>query len=158
MPETPAVTLRPADQADVDEYLAQARQTYVAERIRAGDHPDAAAANADESQGRAFPGGRVAGGHLVFRVEVDGRKAGVLWIGPLPTGPRDRWWVWDITISEAYRGRGVGRQVMLLAESEARARGVTELGLNVFGHNHVAIGLYRSLGYEVTAMQMRKPL
>lgn len=158
MPETPAVTLRAADQADVDEYLASARETYIAERIRAGDHPDAAAASADDSLGRAFPGGLVAGGHLVFRVEAGGRKAGTLWIGPLPTGPEDRWWMWNITIDEAYRGRGVGRQTMLLAEAEARARGVTELGLNVFGHNHVAIGLYRSLGYEVAAMQMRKPL
>ena len=47
---------------------------------------------------------------------------------------------------------------MLLAEDEARGHGATELGLNVFGSNRVARHLYDSLGYETTAVQMRKPL
>jgi ribosomal protein S18 acetylase RimI-like enzyme len=153
-----SVTLRPADAAEVADYLSHQRDAYVAERVRAGDEPIEAARNADESMGRAFPGGRPADGHLVFRVELDGQAAGVLWIGPRGPDAPDRWWVWDITIDEAARGHGIGRQAMLLAESEARARGAVDLGLNVFGHNTVAAGLYRSLGYEVTAMQMRKTL
>jgi hypothetical protein len=47
---------------------------------------------------------------------------------------------------------------MRLAEDEARVRGMTSLGLNVHGQNMVARSLYDSLGYEVTAMQMKKPL
>ena len=35
---------------------------------------------------------------------------------------------------------------------------MTSLGLNVHGQNMVARSLYESLGYEVTAMQMRKPV
>jgi ribosomal protein S18 acetylase RimI-like enzyme len=45
---------------------------------------------------------------------------------------------------------------MLLAESEARARGPALVGLNVFGGNEVARGLYRSLGYDEVAVMMRK--
>ena len=35
---------------------------------------------------------------------------------------------------------------------------MTSLGLNVHGQNMVARSLYESLGYEVTAMQMKKPV
>jgi ribosomal protein S18 acetylase RimI-like enzyme len=152
------VSLRPATDADVAEYLADAREHYLAELLEAGVAPMAAAKNADESFARAFPDGRPADRNLVFRVEREGEKAGILWIGPRAAEEPDRWWVWDIVIAEAYRGQGIGRQTMLLAESEARARGASELGLNVFGHNTVAVGLYRSLDYETTAIQMRKRL
>ena len=45
-----------------------------------------------------------------------------------------------------------------VAEGEARSRGMTSLGLNVHGQNTVARSLYDSLGYGVTALQMKKPL
>jgi ribosomal protein S18 acetylase RimI-like enzyme len=47
---------------------------------------------------------------------------------------------------------------MLLAEEQAHGAGATEIGLNVFGYNAVARGLYESLGYETTSLQMRKEL
>jgi ribosomal protein S18 acetylase RimI-like enzyme len=65
-------------------------------------------------------------------------------------------WVWSVALDEEHRGRGLGRAAMLLAEDEARRRGATEIGLNVFGFNDVALGLYRSLGYESVSVQMRK--
>ena len=43
-----------------------------------------------------------------------------------------------------------------LIEVELAQLKVPELGLNVFGTNTVAIGLYRSLGFEVTSQQMAK--
>ena len=67
-------------------------------------------------------------------------------------------WVYDVEVDEAFRGRGYGRQTMLLAEREARARGMTSIGLNVHGKNTVALSLYDSLGYEVTTQQMKKPV
>jgi ribosomal protein S18 acetylase RimI-like enzyme len=47
---------------------------------------------------------------------------------------------------------------MLLAEDEARARGLGRVELNVFGGNEVARDLYRSLGYRESAVQMAKDL
>ena len=35
-----------------------------------------------------------------------------------------------------------------MGEQAARAAGDTHLGLNVFRHNSIAIGLYRSMGYR----------
>jgi len=71
---------------------------------------------------------------------------------------RDMAWVNDVEVDPEYRGRGYGRAAMLLAEREARVRGMTSLGLNVHGQNTVARSLYDSLGYQVTAQQMRKPV
>jgi ribosomal protein S18 acetylase RimI-like enzyme len=47
---------------------------------------------------------------------------------------------------------------MLLAEEEARRRGIDRLALNVFGRNTVARRLYRSLGYDENAIAMSKAL
>jgi ribosomal protein S18 acetylase RimI-like enzyme len=63
-----------------------------------------------------------------------------------------------VKVEEEFRGQGYGRQAMLLAETLAREEGALTLGLNVFGHNQVARGLYSSLGYHETAVQMRKTL
>jgi ribosomal protein S18 acetylase RimI-like enzyme len=152
------VSLVAATHADVAEYLVDARESYCANLIEAGVPASVSARTADETFGQSFPGGRPAAGHLVFRIEHRGEKAGVLWIGPQSTTEPKRWWVHDIVIDGALRGQGLGRQAMLLAESEARAQGAVELGLNVFGHNTVAVALYQSLGYEMTSMRMRKPL
>jgi ribosomal protein S18 acetylase RimI-like enzyme len=47
---------------------------------------------------------------------------------------------------------------MLLAEEEARRRGIPRLALNVFGGNTVARRLYTSLGYVENAVAMSKAL
>ena len=47
---------------------------------------------------------------------------------------------------------------MLLAENEARERGLARIELNVFGRNDVARGLYLSLGYVENSVQMAKDL
>jgi len=45
---------------------------------------------------------------------------------------------------------------MLLAESEARQRGLNRIALNVFGGNEAARNLYQSLGYDERAVTMGK--
>ena len=84
---------------------------------------------------------------------------GELWIGRREGDPLgDALWVYSVRIDEDHRGRGYGRAAMLFAEEEARRLGFPRIALNVFGGNAVARGLYRSLGYEETAVVMRKRL
>jgi putative acetyltransferase len=52
-----------------------------------------------------------------------------------------------LMVSLGHRGRGVGRALMLSAESWARAVGVSKLELHVFPHNEAALRLYERLGY-----------
>ena len=67
-------------------------------------------------------------------------------------------WVNLVEADEAFRGRGYGREAMLLAEAEARGRGMRSIGLKVHGSNAAARSLYASLGYDVITQQMKKSL
>jgi ribosomal protein S18 acetylase RimI-like enzyme len=146
------------DAGRVEAFLAHSRAAYVADLIAVGIPVAVAEETAGRQQDEAFPHGRPAPGHLLFEAVVDGARGGYVWIGPQPSAAEGYWWVWDVEVDAALRGRGVGRAVMTLAEAEVRARDGRELGLNVFGDNVVARRLYESLGYVEASIRMRKPL
>ena len=152
------VDLRPLAEAGLTEFIARSNAGYRQERIDAGDSPEYADERVAASNEQYFPGGAPAEGQLVFEVVADDEVVGVLWLGVIDPVRPTEWWVFDVEIDEEHRGHGHGRAAMLLAEEVAAAQGGTKLGLNVFGHNTVARGLYDSLGYEVTATNMAKPL
>ena len=77
---------------------------------------------------------------------------------PRAIGDIEHWWVWDIEITEAFRGRGIGRRVMGMAEDCARQRGANEIGLSVFADNVAARRLYDDLGYREASLRLRKVL
>lgn len=54
----------------------------------------------------------------------------------------------DVVVSEAARGHGVGRQLMLALHAEARRLGLRQLDLTSRPTREAANHLYRSLGYE----------
>jgi RimJ/RimL family protein N-acetyltransferase len=56
------------------------------------------------------------------------------------------------------RGQGLGTAALAALEEWARARGITTIGLHVFGDNEGAWRLYRRLGYIETSVQMEKRL
>ena len=61
-------------------------------------------------------------------------------------------------VAPAYRDRGLGAQLLELAEDWARQRGLPCLCLFVSAGNPIAQRLYRSLGYEVESLRMTKTL
>jgi ribosomal protein S18 acetylase RimI-like enzyme len=96
---------------------------------------------------------------LLFLGLVADQPVGWIWIG-LPRTPDrpEMAWVYYVGVDPEHRAKGYGRALLVAAERELTRRGVPRLGLNVHGHNSVAIGLYQSLGFEVTAQQMAKRL
>jgi GNAT superfamily N-acetyltransferase len=152
-------SLRPLTPEEFSEFIDGDVERYVEERVRAGDRPEVARRIALEQSEALFPVGTPAAGQLLFQVlNDDGTAVGTLWIGPRDADYAQAFWVWDVRIEEAFQGKGYGRAAMELAEVEARARGATELGLNVFGHNQVARQLYESMGYVATSIRMNKNL
>ncbi len=151
--------LRPATQAEFDDWLPRQEAGYAEQIIASGAMPpDAAREKARRDTRRVFSAGLGTPGQLVFRVLAQDVPVAWLWLAVPGLDDPEMAWVYDIAVDEAYRGRGYGRQTMLLAEQEARAHGMTSIGLNVHGKNFVARSLYDSLGYEVTTQQMKKPL
>src|ERR1700722_3164663 len=153
-------SLRTMTLAEFDEWLPRQMAQYAALIAASGVLPaQAAREKAERDTTRYFGNGMATPGQLVFRVMAGEVGVGWLWLGvPGPDPDPLMAWVFEIEIEAAFRGHGYGRAAMRLAEEQARARGMTSLGLNVHGQNMVARSLYESLGYEVTAMQMRKPV
>jgi ribosomal protein S18 acetylase RimI-like enzyme len=152
------VALKAMSASESAQFIVASREAYLAQRVTAGENPEAAARAVAEMSREVFPDDKPAPGHLLFALEEDGKRVGTLWIGPGEAERPGEWWIWDIVIDESCRGRGLGRSAMLAAEREASAKGATGLGLTVFGHNPAARHLYESLGYGVVSMRMSKAL
>ena len=152
--------LRPATPDEIEAWLPRLAAEYAAAIVGSGSLPSADARRKADSDLRAqLTDGPDRAGQLIFRLIAGEQPVGWLWLAvPVTAGDPAMAWVNNVEVDEAYRGRGYGRQAMLLAEREAAARGMTSVGLNVHGQNTVARGLYDSLGYQVTAQQMKKLL
>lgn len=156
---TMELRLRAATRDEFDEWLPRQQAGYAEQIIASGSLPaQEAREKARRDTEQAFTDGLDTPRQLVFRLLAGEQPVGWLWLAVPRDGDPNMAWVQDVEVDAACRGRGYGRQAMVLAEQEARARGMTSIGLNVHGHNTVARGLYDSLGYEVMTQQMKKPL
>lgn len=154
------VTLRRPAVSEFNEWSTQQLDDYIAEIVAAtGAGHAEVEARARREEAELLPDGLDTPGQLIFRLVVDDQPVGWLWLSlQHPNGDTGVGWIYNIVIEEEFRGRGYGREAMLLAEQEAKRNGLQALALNVFAHNHVARGLYLSLGYRETAVQMKKTI
>jgi ribosomal protein S18 acetylase RimI-like enzyme len=154
------VGLRPVTQDEFDEWLPRQQAGYAEQIVASGWMlAKQAREKAALDTAKAFTRGLGSPRQFIFRLVAGDEPVGWLWLA-LPHNDSDpeMAWVNDVEIDAAYRGRGFGRQAMLLAEQEARKRGMTSIGLNVHGQNTVARALYDSLGYQIMTQQLKKPL
>jgi ribosomal protein S18 acetylase RimI-like enzyme len=143
-------------QEEFSSYRRRAISSYAAELAGSGARTAAQAEQqAAKETDTALPDGADTAGMALLVGESDGEVVGLVWVGPAPEG-RAGWWIYDIEVVPAQRGRGYGRALLEAAEREAQRRGGHSIGLNVFGGNEVALSLYQSSGYQVAAMQMQK--
>jgi ribosomal protein S18 acetylase RimI-like enzyme len=137
-------------------YRQRAIGEYAAENIRAGNwNPEEAEERAARETDELLPDGVDTAAMVLLVGETEVGVGGLVWVGAAPAG-RSGWWIYDIEVVPAQRGRGYGRALLEAAEREAQLRGAESIGLNVFGGNDAARGLYESSGYEVAATHMRK--
>jgi ribosomal protein S18 acetylase RimI-like enzyme len=154
-----ALTLRPLREDEFPAWYSTGRDEYAESMAtQAGVPPDAARSRAEKQLAEILPEGLATPGHAIFVVERDGERVGRLWLSERELDGRRVLYVYDIEIDAPFRGQGLGRATMLLAEDEARARGIARLELNVWGANAPARHLYQSLGYIERAISMGKDL
>jgi GNAT superfamily N-acetyltransferase len=151
------VKLRAMRDEEYADWLPHMRDDYARSMMEEGGVPPESAREIAEAQTeQLFPGRRPSPDQLVFVVEADGKAVGELWLADREDVLQRCLFVYQVHIAEAHRGRGYGKAAMLLAEEEARRRGIDRIALNVFGRNTVARRLYQSLGYEENAVSMSK--
>jgi len=153
------VTLRPMDANEFARWLPRMRDSYARDIAVNGG------ASENEAQGKAtadieqlFPAGQPSADQFIYVIEAGGEDVGELWVAERESWRGPVLWIYDIHVEDTHRGRGYGREAMLLAEAEGRRRGLGRITLNVFGGNEVARSLYRSLGYSENAVIMSKSL
>ena len=151
-----SVQLRPMTAAEYDVWLPEAKRGYASDIARAGASEEAARAKAERDFPALLPDGVATDGQWLYAIVEDDEPVGVLWVAERDGDFGTSLFVYDVQIGEAHRGRGLGRAAMLLAEDEARRRGIATVTLNVFGGNDVARNLYRSLDYAEMAIYMLK--
>lgn len=154
------VRLRPVADDELSSFVATTRDGYALSMVNdAGMGEEEARAKAERDFALLVRDGRPLAGQQLFIIEETetSERVGRVWLGePFPGQPIG--FLYDIEIEERFRGRGVGREAMLLVEQEARRRGFVEIRLNVFSGNETARSLYRSLRYVEFAIGMRKRL
>jgi GNAT superfamily N-acetyltransferase len=149
-----ALQLRPMEDGEFATWLPLLREDYAQDLVRDYGMP------ADKARVQAVSAidGLRPAGHSVFVIEVDGEPVGHLWLVERRDAYEPTLLVYDIDVDEPYRGRGYGKAAMVLAEEEARRRGLTRIALHVGARNDVARNLYRSLGFEANEVAMSKPI
>ncbi|MFV2085662.1 GNAT family N-acetyltransferase [Micromonospora sp. LOL_021] len=159
-----AVSLHPMTQNEYDVRIPALVAGYAGSLLRSGRATTATAlAESRRQHAELLPDG-LATERMLFLVArpagaADARPVGWIWVGLPDSGDLERpAWIYNIEVDTAQRGNGYGRAILAAVEPVLAARGVTRLGLNVFGDNLVARRLYESTGFTVTAQQMVKPI
>ena len=149
------IALRPLREDEYSDWDAAHRSEYARGLMEHVGMPRAEAeAKVERDVAGVLPDGLATPGTKIWAVEDEGRKVGAVFVGLRDAGA----WLYDITIDEPERGRGCGRAAMTALEDELRTLGHASIGLNVWGANEVARGLYRSLGWIEESVHMRKRL
>ncbi|MCA8935102.1 MAG: GNAT family N-acetyltransferase [Planctomycetes bacterium] len=98
--------------------------------------------------------------NTVFVAELDAKYAGHCWLGQQTDFFTRRVdpWIFDLSVSPEFRGKGVARRLHATVEKHLLAQGHTSIGLQVMAHNETAAKLYDKLGYRARALSLKKRL
>jgi GNAT superfamily N-acetyltransferase len=137
----------PMTLAEFGEWRAESVRGYAADMTDSGMLPADAAAAASATQfDQLLPDGLATSGHSFLILRSGGEVVASNWIGH-HVGPGMSW-VYGVEVHDGHRGKGYGRAAMVIGEQATVEVGDTHLGLNVFGHNAVAVSLYRNMRYR----------
>lgn len=145
---------RPMTEAEFVVWETAGRLSYAESWIERGVPAAEANAKAKRDYEQLLPQGVASEGMTFSVLEHEDTRVGTLWLG----SREGLGFVYGVETDAAYRGRGHGRALMLLAEAQSIAAGRPAVSLNVFAGNGPAERLYESLGYETVTHHMYKDL
>lgn len=132
---------------------------YAADNVRAGYWSEPAALEKSrEATKKLLPKGLQTEDHYLYTLYDGSDAVGMIWIRVDLESPIKSGLIFERYVDEKFRGKGYGKQAMLLIEEKARELGLQSLGLHVFAVNTVARNLDESIGYEISSLNMTKKL
>ncbi len=152
--------LVPMTESEFNFWLPRSRRSYAADKMKAnGLAQDEADKVAAEGFNQMLSQGINSKNNFLYSAkDAQQNILGFIWFCVLSIEGHRRAYICDVIIEEQYRGKGYGRQVMMLVEQEIKKQGLNRVGLHVFGFNERAIKLYKSMGYLTTDIEMEKTL
>ncbi|MGX5373581.1 GNAT family N-acetyltransferase [Bacillus cereus] len=153
------ITLQPMNQEEFKQYISYAIEDYAKDKIASGNwSEDEAIDLSRESFERLLPKDEKTENNHLLSIFHNDISVGMIWISQkAPTNPSEGY-IYDFVIFDQYQGQGYGKKAMKEAEIIAKELGMNKIGLNVFGHNKIARGLYEKMGYEITNITMAKTI
>lgn len=148
-PLADGLSWRPLTESEYPDWLVAEIAGFAQENVESGALSETAAQiQAEQTYLRLLPDGLATPNNSITVFEDGGEPVAHLWLRHHYR--HERSFVYSVVVAAGKRGKGYGRTIMRLGERLSLDAGDRVLGLNVFGHNEVAIGLYTSLGYVVT--------
>lgn len=151
--------LIPMTQTEFDAFLERIIPEYAADNVKAGywDESEALEKSRKETNG-LLPQGLQTENHYLYTVYDEDQAVGIIWMRANVNRPTKSGFIFELWVDERFRGKGYGKQAMLLIEEKAREMGLQSIGLHVFAYNDVARSLYEKLGYEASSLNMKKDI
>ena len=154
-----ASKLIPMTQIEYDLYIERLIREYAADNVRAGYWSEDEALQKSRNQtGSLLLQGLQTKDHYLFTLYDGDTAVGMVWLRAELDRPMKSGFIFDVEIKDEFRGKGYGKQAMLLIEEKARELGIKRIGLHVFAYNDVAKNLYERIGYKISSMNMLKDL
>ncbi|MNK38601.1 putative N-acetyltransferase YycN [compost metagenome] len=153
------IKLRKMTEDEYADYLKESLPSYAEEKMKGeGLSKEDALKVAQDSFNRLLPQGLKTENQFLFSVTdtISEKVIGTLWFAKKVEGTKSYAFIYDIILSPDVRGKGLGKELLSLAELEVRRLGLRSMGLHVFGHNQVAISLYEKTGFRTTNQIMVK--
>jgi ribosomal protein S18 acetylase RimI-like enzyme len=155
-----AVALRAITADEYVEFRALAEESYASDNVAAGRWQASEALRlARDEADTLLPRGMETPGHHLRGIvaEPDECLVGFVWFAAVGRGSQSVAFIYELIVKPEHRRRGYGRAALLATEHEARSAGYAGMALHVFAQNAGATALYRSVGFEVSSLNMQKP-
>jgi ribosomal protein S18 acetylase RimI-like enzyme len=151
--------LVPMTQSELEVFLERTIPEYAEDKVRAGHWAESEALERSRKEfADELPQGLQTRNNYLYTLYDGDNAVGLIWMRANVDRPTNDGFILELYVEENYRGKGYGKQIMLLIEEKARGLGLKAIGLHVFGSNKIAQNLYKAVGYEVTSVNMSKTL
>jgi len=148
------ISIEDFTQADFEDYLAYAIDSYAASHVKSGNWTEEEAKSRSKKQfDSLLKDGLKSEGHVFWKANLDGKKIGLFWFHRNPKDLKSIF-VYDTRIDDEHQSKGIGTYAFSIIRERLKALDISKIRLHVFAHNSRAVKLYERLGFQFTSYNM----